>query len=193
MPTSRSQTLGMDDSLNTIQGLLAQAVRLSVTQPHAPKIVVAPPETEPKTDAADSTAPWTWTAAEAALTEVALYPFLMHLSAAKDDVEGIKFCLKSDPALGSERDDPELLASRNTAVRGGIVNCIDPASGRSPLHVAALNGSIRCVETLLENGALVHLRDSLGHTALYYVSNKHIFHKLTLLMLMAILGCPSGT
>lgn len=167
MPTSRSQSTGIDNSLNNIQGLLTQAVRLSIAQPNTPKIVVAAPETEPKSDAADSTAPWTWTAAEAALTEVALYPFLMHLSAAKDDVEGVRFCLRSD----TEREDPELIASRNTAIRGGIVNCIDPASGRSPLHVAALNGSIKCVEALLETGALVHLRDNLGHTALYYVSD----------------------
>lgn len=167
MPTSRSQAVGIDNSLNNIQGLLTQAVRLSITQPHTPKIVIAPPETESKPDAADSTAPWTWTAAEAALTEVALYPFLMHLSAAKDDVDGIRFCLKSDPVFN---EDPELLASRNTAIRGGIVNCIDPGSGRSPLHVAALNGGIGCVEVLLETGALVHLRDNLGHTALYYVS-----------------------
>ncbi|KAG1790998.1 uncharacterized protein BJ212DRAFT_1593167 [Suillus subaureus] len=49
-----------------------------------------------------------------------------------------------------------------------MVNCLDPGSGRSPLHVAASNGNIRCVEKLLESGALVHLRDELGHTALYY-------------------------
>ncbi|KAG2073431.1 hypothetical protein BDR04DRAFT_1094950 [Suillus decipiens] len=42
-------------------------------------------------------------------------------------------------------------------VPGSIVNCLDVGSGRSPLHVAALNGNMRCVEKLLENGALVHL------------------------------------
>jgi lysophospholipase len=54
---------------------------------------------------------------------------------------------------------------------GGIVNWINPASGRSPLHVAAINGSTQSVDALLKAGALVHLRDSLGHTALYYVSD----------------------
>lgn len=49
------------------------------------------------------------------------------------------------------------------------MNCLDAASGRSPLHVSALNGSVKCLNMLLESGGLVHLRDSLGHTALYYV------------------------
>ncbi|OAX34991.1 hypothetical protein K503DRAFT_403474 [Rhizopogon vinicolor AM-OR11-026] len=53
---------------------------------------------------------------------------------------------------------------------GGIINCLDAGSGMSSLHVATLNGSTSCVEKLLESGALMHLRDALGHTALHHVT-----------------------
>ncbi|CAL1705248.1 unnamed protein product [Somion occarium] len=179
MPTSRSSQAGIDDSLGNIQGLLSQAVRLMITRPHMPTIVISP---EPKSDATDSTAPWSWTATEASMTEVALFPFLMHLAAAKDDVEGIKFCLQSETSQGLDHEGLELLVNRNTAIRGGLVNCVDPASGRSPLHVAALNGSAACVKVLLEAGALVHLRDNLGHTALYYAARQGHEHVVDLLV-----------
>jgi 60kDa lysophospholipase len=55
-------------------------------------------------------------------------------------------------------------------VAGGVVNALEAGTGKSPLHVAAINGHAQCINMLLQNGALVHLRDSLGHTALYYVS-----------------------
>ena len=61
---------------------------------------------------------------------------------------------------------------RALAVSGGLANCADPASGRSPLHAAALNGAGRAAETLLEAGALVHVRDALGHTPLYYAARQ---------------------
>ncbi|KAH6918395.1 L-asparaginase [Coprinopsis sp. MPI-PUGE-AT-0042] len=51
-------------------------------------------------------------------------------------------------------------------------NCLESASGRSPLHVAALNGHTDSVRFLLQSGALVHLRDVLGHTALYYAARQ---------------------
>lgn len=165
IPTSLSQSTRIDNSLDNIQGVLSQVVRLATTRSQTPHIVVSPDPENPQ--AAEATAPWSWTAAEATVTEVALYPFLMHIAAARDDLEGITFCLESHSL--SDREDPELRRKTNMAIRGGIVDCIDPASGRSPLHVAALNGSTRCVAKLLESGALVHLRDNLGHTALYYV------------------------
>ena len=55
---------------------------------------------------------------------------------------------------------------------GDLINNKQPASGMTPLHIAALNASERCVGMLLRAGALVHMRDSLGHTALYYVSTQ---------------------
>ncbi|KAI0273425.1 asparaginase-domain-containing protein [Gloeopeniophorella convolvens] len=111
---------------------------------------------------ADAGAPWAWTAGEAAATQGALSSWLIHLAAAADDAEGLAYCLSADAARGEE----------GHAVAGGIVNWINPASGRSPLHVAALGGSARSVRALLKAGALVHLRDTLGHTALYYAARQ---------------------
>ncbi|TCD66187.1 hypothetical protein EIP91_001681 [Steccherinum ochraceum] len=172
IPSNRTaQGSTIDDTLANIQGLLSQAVRLSSTRTRdpTPKIVVSPEDQESVVEAA---APWSWTAADASLTEVSLLPFLINLAAAKDDVEAIEFCLSSEISVHTEQQDLEVQMKRNTAIRGGVVNCIDPASGRSPLHVAALNGSLRSIEALLAAGALVHLRDSLGHTALYYAARQ---------------------
>lgn len=126
--------------------------------------------------ARETTSPWGSTASETAVAEAALYPFLVHLAVAKDDVESLRFCL-GIPALVEQSEEPmngvdSFLAinSNRSTVRGGIENCLDAASGRTPLHVAAINGSAKCAKVLLEAGALVHIRDSLDHTALYYVS-----------------------
>ena len=136
----------MDEQIEKIQGILSHAVRLS-SRTHSiesavPSITVNLME--------DSPSPWTWTAAEATSTEASLLPFVTHLAVARDDPHGLEFCLRTDPA-------------------GEVANCPD-TSGRSPLHIAAINNSVRCLSMLLEKGALVHLRDSLGHTPLYYVS-----------------------
>jgi len=40
-----------------------------------------------------SAKPWSWTAAEAASTEAALVPFLVHLATARNDAESLEFCL----------------------------------------------------------------------------------------------------
>ncbi|EKM55053.1 uncharacterized protein PHACADRAFT_94654 [Phanerochaete carnosa HHB-10118-sp] len=86
----------------------------------------------------------------------------------EDSLESIQGVLTHVVRLSSTR----LPAASPATVVGGMANCIDPASGRSPLHVAALNGSELCVGALLEAGALVHLRDALGHTALYYAARQ---------------------
>ncbi|KNZ80374.1 L-asparaginase [Termitomyces sp. J132] len=57
-------------------------------------------------------------------------------------------------------------------VVGGVVNCADPTNGQTPLHAACLNGAVQAVDLLLRNGALVHLRDSLEHTSLYYAARQ---------------------
>jgi lysophospholipase len=132
----------------------------------------------------DAAKPWSWTAAEAASTEVALVPFLIHLAAARDDVESLKFCIVPPADNDSQRYG---------AVAGGVVNCLDPASGRSPLHVAALNGSIRCADILLESGALVHLRDSLGHTSLYYASGSALLLSMVTYPFSLFAGCTART
>ncbi|THG99835.1 hypothetical protein EW026_g2601 [Hermanssonia centrifuga] len=167
LPRSLSQA-GIDESLENIRGVLSQVLRLSAKRQNIPNITVSPTSPDkPVSD--DSIAAWSWTAAEAASTEATLLPFLMHLAVAKDDAEGLAFCLK-----GSEvaTEDAEAQEIKGATIIGGVANCIDPASGRSPLHVAALNGSMRCANALLKAGALVHLRDNLGHTALYYAARQ---------------------
>jgi lysophospholipase len=160
-----TQPTTINQSLENIKGLLSQFVRLSNSAAPIPQVVVTANLMDEV--AQDAAKPWTWTAAEAVSTEAALVPFLVHLAAARDDVESLKLCLSpansEAPVLGETQ--------QYGAIARGIVNCLDAASGRSALHVAALNGSTRCIGILLESGALVHLRDSLGHTPLYYVSS----------------------
>lgn len=154
----------LDDVNTDLSGLLSQFVRLSSSprKTDIPQIVIGE-------EVQDAAAPWSRTAAEHASTEAALLPFLVHLAVAQDDVEGLEFCLSSG-ATASCSGVTEGMAE--IVVRGGIVNCLDAGSGRSPLHVASLKGNMRCVEKLLESGALVHLRDGLGHTALYYAARQ---------------------
>ena len=183
LPKSRNPQAQVDDSLGTIHDVLSQVVRLSTTRAKAPKIVLTTPKLE-DTEAHESAAPWSWTAADATSTEMALLPLLTHLAAAKDDVQGLEFCLKpiNQPESPSDMITPGV--STQTFHGGvGAANCIDAASGRSPLHVAALNGSLNCMKVLLESGALVHLRDGLGHTPLYYVRFYMIEFELSFMFL----------
>lgn len=147
--TQSAQTT-IDERIETIQGILSHVVRLS-SRRHG-LIPAVPPITVNSVE--DSPSPWTWTAAEATSTEASLLPLVTHLAVARDDPHGLEFCFRGDSA-------------------GEVANCMD-VSGRSPLHTAAINNSVKCVGMLLKKGALVHLRDSLGHTALYYAARmKH--------------------
>ncbi|KAI1791688.1 asparaginase-domain-containing protein [Ganoderma leucocontextum] len=160
--TLGSQPTAEGPSLNNLQGLLSQVVRLSspTSATRAPRILVDGVDAHDE-EADKATAPWSWTAAEAASTESSLFPFLVHLAVTRDDPEGLSFALSVDSS-----------ESGALAVSGGLANCADPASGRSPLHAAALNGAMRAASTLLEAGALVHVRDMLGHTPLYYAARQ---------------------
>jgi 60kDa lysophospholipase len=158
--TLLQQPSSAEQNSDSIQQIVSQFVRLAQSPSVLPQITVSSDVVD--SDAQNAAAPWSWTATEAATTEAVLFPFLIHLAAAKDDLESLNFCLKP-----VNRGD-ELL--RFKMIPGGIVNCLESSSGRSPLHVACLNGNIRSVELLLRSGALVHLRDNLGHTALYFVS-----------------------
>ncbi|KAF8809099.1 L-asparaginase [Phlegmacium glaucopus] len=161
--TFLQQPLTPEQNLDSIQQILSQFVRLARPPSSVlPQITVTSDSVD--SGAQDAAAPWSWTAAEAATTEAVLFPFLVHLAAARDDLESLNFCLK--PA---ENDDEAL---RFKMIPGGIVNCLEPSSGKSPLHVACLNGNTRSVELLLRSGALVHLRDILGHTALYLAARQ---------------------
>jgi lysophospholipase len=170
LPASSPPTqVSLDQSLEHIQGLLSQFVRLSrpsaVQTPH----IIASQGSLDDT-AHDASATWTWTAAEAASTESALFPFLIHLASARDDVESLNFTIDAATNMGADSALGTTMESQQYKnIAAGIVNCLEGGSGRAPLHVAALNGSTRCALRLLESGALVHLRDALGHTALYYV------------------------
>ncbi|KAF8077724.1 L-asparaginase [Lyophyllum atratum] len=160
----------VEHTAESFQAVLSEFVRLTQPPSRSPQITISSPETL-ETSARDATAPWTWTAAEAASTEAVLIPFLIHVAAARDDIKSVQFCLDALDALGAS-DSPEQHKSMTLNVAGGIVNCLDPATGQTPLHAASLNGSIRAVDLLLHSGALVHLRDLLGHTALYYAARQ---------------------
>ena len=171
--TTPSQ-LKIEDNLDQIQNILSHFVRLSQPPSRGPKTVVS--SVLPDAATQEATAPWTWTAAEVATTEAVLLPSLIHLAAARDDLESLKFCVASGPE-SDPSSNPSAEVRWYGSIAGGIVNCIDPAAGRSPLHVAALNGNLRSVDFLLRSGALVHLRDTLGHTALYYVSGRPLLSR----------------
>lgn len=150
-----------------------QMLRLSSTtshgSPNIPEIIVSPSQGHLSDDSNDPAASWSLTAAEASTTESSLLPFLVHLAVARDDVTCLDFCLNYE---GRELDPLRSpVAGERLGYAGGLVNSMDPASGRFPLHVAAMNGSVKCLAILLKTGALVHLRDTLGHTALYYASS----------------------
>jgi 60kDa lysophospholipase len=125
--------------------------------------------------ARETTSSWGNTASETAVAEAALYPFLIHLAVAKDDVDSLRFCLGIPPPSEDQGASPSAYGNipissiNRSLVQGGMENCLDAASGRTPLHVAGVNGSVKCTKVLLEAGALVHIRDSLDHTPLYYV------------------------
>lgn len=197
IPPALSEPKGIDSNLESISSVLSQVVRLSSSYASGPKIVVSPdPGADTSSSHAEAAAPWSWTAAEAASTEGALYPFLIHLAAARNDVEAIRFCLAAEEGLMADSTaGPGAEFPSHTrwtiAIGGGLVNCAEPASGRSPLHAAALNGCVDAVSALLEAGALVHLRDSLGHTPVYYAARQG--HEQVVEVLVKVGGLLGGS
>ncbi|KAF7322625.1 L-asparaginase [Mycena chlorophos] len=154
----------LEQNIENIQGLLSEFVRLSTRRftSAGPQITISLPDGATQ----DAAASWTSTAAEAASTEGALLPFLIHAAAARNDVEALKFCIES------EQGNDSISTPGPSNVASGLANTLDLTWGGSPLHAASLNGSAECVEILLHSGALVHLRDTLGHTALYYAARQ---------------------
>ncbi|KZT71420.1 asparaginase-domain-containing protein [Daedalea quercina L-15889] len=107
------------------------------------------------------------------------------------NLESISGVLSHVVRLSSTQTRGPKMTRRNIAIGGGLVNCVEPASGRSPLHSAALNGSLDAVNALLEAGALVHLRDSLGHTPLYYAARQG--HEQVVEVLVRVGGLLGGS
>lgn len=144
-----------------VQIVLSQIMRLSSSKKFKVKVL----GTE---DTITTSTSWSWTNAEILSAESALLPVLVHLAVARNDIEALIWCIESS----AYEDVNSQSTDRTSEIRAaGIVNCIDAASGRSPLHVAALHGNQEATILLLDAGASVHVRDSLDHTALYYVGS----------------------
>ncbi len=111
-----------------------------------------------------STAAWSSTQRDSTLVESALAPYLLSLAAAKNDKVAMKHLLCNVHDLDAAKAHTGSSKAHIQQV-SGIVNAIDPASGRNALHTACLLGHEDCAQSLLHAGALVHLRDNLGHTA----------------------------
>ncbi|KAF7295368.1 L-asparaginase [Mycena indigotica] len=154
----------LQQNSENIQGLLSEFVRITSRPSSAPtpQITISLPDGATQ----DAAASWTSTVSEAVSTEGALLPFLIHAAAARNDTEALKFCIKA------EHDNEMISTPGPLHVASGLVNALDPSWGGSPLHAASANGAIESVDILLHSGALVHLRDTLGHTALYYAARQ---------------------
>lgn len=161
VPTRRAPNVP-SQNFDKIQECLSEFVRLLLpsraTNLHTPKCDIRGHRTS------QVAASWAPTMAESSHIEAALLPFLIRLAAGRNDEPGLKFCLEAGSYL-----DPETL---NLDIAGGLVNCADPVTKLTPLHIAGLNGSTECIVHLLKSGALVHQKDKFGHTALFYAAQQ---------------------
>lgn len=60
----------------------------------------------------------------------------------------------------------QMIQSAEDVDRSAMVNKADSFKGRTALHLAALHGHIDCVRALIQDGALVNIKDTKGQTAL---------------------------
>ncbi|KAJ3933450.1 MAG: L-asparaginase [Lentinula lateritia] len=124
-------------NLESLNGILSHFSRLSnqlSAHDPGPQIVISNLD-EATQDAAAS---WSWTAAEAV---------------ARNDIVSIEFCLSKKTR---DADSDFGTADISGLIAGGMANCMDPGSGKTPLHTAALNGYVESVTLLLNSWALVH-------------------------------------
>ncbi|CEL51634.1 60kDa lysophospholipase [Rhizoctonia solani AG-1 IB] len=150
-------------ALDSIQDLLSEILRLSQSS-------------KPGNDST-GTAPWSATASHANSTELALLPYLMHLAVARDDPSSVGNAASHprhhppQSAHGTPTTEhPHHHLGGPNQFAQGAANAPLPGSLHTPLHTAALQGSVRCTRALLEVGALVHVRDALDHTCLFYAA-----------------------
>ncbi|KAI9103578.1 hypothetical protein K1719_023201 [Acacia pycnantha] len=86
----------------------------------------------------------------------------------------------------SREDDPNMAvnllhvaSTGNSAfleelLKGGLDSSVADSKGKTPLHIAALNGHEECVKVLLKHACNVHARDMNGDTALWdAIVSKH--------------------
>lgn len=167
----------------SIQPVLMQLFRLTSSPPGPSSFSpsISPTDTSShalSAEPGDVTAPWIPTNLDTARTHSAILPLLIHVAAAKNDTEGIQFCIDAwdqlyklednETQAGSPVVEKQSFFHSGSGVGSGVCNVLD-TSGRSPLHTAVLNGSLESTRLLLQNGASVHSRDLLDHTVLYYV------------------------
>lgn len=179
-----SDPASIERTLENIQHVLSKFVRLTQPAPAPEPQITLTSDTPIEPAARDAIAPWTWTAGEVTTTEAVLIPFLIHLAAARNDVIDMRFCIDTYSGKDGTEESHKALN-----IAGGVVNCPDPTNGQTPLHAACLNGCVQAVDLLLRSGALVHLRDTLGHTALYYVRVAS-FLILTLVLICTTVSRP---
>lgn len=109
-------------------------------------------------------ADWTATTDEdAEKAENALMPFLLAQAASKEDgsLQNLIKSLETSSLLAPEP--------------GSAISHLSESSNASlhtPLHLAVISSSVTNLEVLLQNGANVHGRDFLCHTALYYAARQ---------------------
>lgn len=163
-PLTRPTTTALD----SVQDLLGEILRLSqpASTSSAPELV--------QSDTSD-TAPWSATASHAGATELALLPYLMHLAVARDDPASVIATASHprhppNPSLPSAAPSATPTSELPHQFAQGAPNAPLPGSLHTPLHTAALRGSARCTRALLGAGALVHVRDALDHTCLFYAA-----------------------
>jgi lysophospholipase len=152
-------TAPLQGQSTSLSGLLSQLIHLISGETLPSGVTEAD-----RASTVDSTAAWTSTQRDSTLVETALAPYLLSLAAARNDKEAMQRLLASVVALDGAKAHTGSATVHLQQV-SGIVNAVDPASGRNALHTASLVGSTDCVKLLLGAGALVHLRDTLGHTA----------------------------
>ncbi|KAK9127357.1 hypothetical protein Syun_016154 [Stephania yunnanensis] len=78
----------------------------------------------------------------------------IHVAAAHDQVEELSRLIKEIPELGTEGSRPAALDCRDK-------------EGRTPLHLSASRGNLKCAKMLIEAGADKNAKSLDGRTALY--------------------------